>query len=84
MIEEETTENVQGLPRVGEAASVVSKEPGGVIFLLGDSLPEKDERPGDGDVLRHFPFVPNFLVGIPSALCHGALEQAVLQRFLGT
>jgi hypothetical protein len=29
--------------------------------LLGDSLPEKDERPGDGDVLRHFPFVPNFL-----------------------
>ncbi len=61
MIEEETTENVQGLPRVGEAASVVSKEPGGVIFLLGDSLPEKDERPGDGDVLRHFPFVPNFL-----------------------
>jgi hypothetical protein len=82
MIEEETAENVQGLSRVGEAASVVSKEPGGVVFSLGDGLPEKDERSGDGDVLRRFPFIPDFLVSFPSALRHGACEPWIIAQQL--
>ncbi len=72
------------MSRVGETASVVREEPGGVVFSLGGGLPKKDEWPGDGDVLRRFPFGPYFLVSFPGTLCHGALKQAVLWQFLGS
>jgi len=84
VVEEKTTENVQGLSGVGEASGVIREEPRGVTFSLGGGLPKKDERPSDGDVVRCFPFIPEFLASYPSALCHGALEQAVWRRFLGS
>jgi len=84
VVEEKVREDVQGLSRVGETTGVVREELRGVVFWLGGSLPEKDERPGDGDVLRRFPFGPNFLVNFLGALCHGAFKQAMLWRFLGS
>ncbi len=84
VVEEKATKDVQGLSRVGETAGVVREELGGVVFLFGGGLPKKDEWPGDGDVLRRFPFSPNFLVSFPSALCHGAFKQTVLWQFVGS
>jgi hypothetical protein len=84
VVEEKATEDVQGLSKVGETAGVVREEPGGVIFSLGGRLPKKDERSGDGDVLKRIPFGPYFFVSFPGALCHGAFEQTVLWRFLGS
>jgi len=66
------------LSRVGETVGVVREEPGGFVFSLGGGLPEKDERPCHGDVLKRFPFDPNFLVSFLGTLCHGALKQGVL------
>ncbi|CAK9237066.1 unnamed protein product [Sphagnum troendelagicum] len=77
-------ENVQGLSKVGEAAGVAREEPRGVVFSPGGGLPEKDEWRSDGNVLERFPFVPDFIVSFLGALRHGALEQAVMWRFLGS
>jgi hypothetical protein len=40
VIEKKATNNVKRLPRVSEAAGVISKEPGRVVLSLGGSLPE--------------------------------------------
>jgi len=84
VIKDKTTEDVERLSKVGEAASVVCEEPRRVILALHDIFSEKHEWPGGGEALGRFPFVPNSLVGVPRALGHGALEQAVLGKFLGT
>jgi hypothetical protein len=84
VVEEKVTKNVKRLPRVSEAVGVISEEPGRVVLSLGGSLPEKDERPGKGDILERFPIFPNSLVSFPSVLRHGALEQAMLGRFFSS
>jgi len=84
VIKDKTTEDVERLFEVGETTDVVRKEPGRVVLAPHDRFSEEHERPGGGEALGHFPFVPDSLVGVPRALGHGALEQAVLGRFLGT
>jgi hypothetical protein len=84
VIKDKTTKDVERLSKVGEAASVVREEPKRVVFAFHDSFSEKHKRPGGGEAHGRFPFVPDFLVSIPRPLGHGALEQAVLGRFLGT
>ncbi len=53
---------------------MISDEPGRVVVSLIGGLSEEDETPGGGEILRRFPFVQNFLEGLPSALHHGAFE----------
>jgi len=60
---------------------VVREKPGRVVLILVGSFPKKHERPGDGIAFWRLPFASDFLVGFPSALCHGALEQAVPGSF---
>ncbi|CAM6043827.1 unnamed protein product [Sphagnum compactum] len=59
-------------------------EPGGVIFPFGGGLPEQDEGPGEGRVLRRLPFIPDSLERIPSTLRGRAIEEAVLGRLHGS
>ncbi len=61
---------------------MVSEEPGRVVVSLVGGFSKEDERLGGGEILRHFPFVPDFLEGLPGALHHGAFEYAVLRGFL--
>ncbi len=84
VIKNKTTEDVERLSEVGEAVSVVREEPGRVVLALQDSFSEKHEWLGGGEALGRFPFVLDSLVGVPRALGHGALEQAMLGRFFGT
>jgi hypothetical protein len=53
---------------------VASEEPGRVVVSLVGSLSEEDERPCGGEILRRFPFILDFLEGLPGALRHGAFE----------
>jgi hypothetical protein len=74
VIKDKTTEDVERLFEVGEAADVVREEPGRVVFALHDSFTEKHERPRGGEAHGRFAFIPYSLVGVPHALGHGAFE----------
>jgi hypothetical protein len=74
IVEQETTKDVQGLSKVGEASLVLREEAWRVVLALADSFPEEHERPGDGEVAGRLPFLPNLFVSFPSALGHGAFE----------
>jgi len=84
VVKDKATEDVERLSEVGETASVVREELRRVVLMLHDSFSEKHERLGGGEALGRFPFLPNSLVGVPLAMGHGTLEQAVLGTFLGT
>ncbi|CAM6075698.1 unnamed protein product [Sphagnum tenellum] len=84
VIEDETTEDVEQLSKVGEAVDVVREEPKRVILVLHGSFSEEHKRLGGSETPRPFPFVLDSLIGVPRALGHGAFQQAVLGRFLGT
>ncbi len=81
IVEQETAKNVQRLSNIGEASHMVREESGQVVLLLDDGFPQKHERPGGDDVIERLPFSPNSFVGFPSALRHGAFEQAMDGRF---
>jgi hypothetical protein len=72
------------LSKISEAASVIHEEPRRVVFMFQDGFTEKHKRPRRHEAVGCFPFVPNSLVGFPRALGHGALEEAMLWRFLST
>ncbi len=78
IVKQETPEDVKGLAPIGEATRVVAVEVRGVIFLLENGLPKKDERPGDVEAIGHSPFVPNATESIPNLLSRGAFHEAVL------
>ncbi len=59
---------------------MVSLEVRGVVFLFEDGFPEKDEGPGDGDVIGSLPHFPSATESIPGILSGGAVEEAVLGR----
>jgi hypothetical protein len=63
VIKDKTTEDVERLFEVGEAADA-----------LHDSFTEKHERPRGGEAHGRFAFIPYSLVGVPHALGHGAFE----------
>jgi len=71
------------LSEVSEAAGVVDEEPWGVVVTLDGRLAQEGKGLVDLDVVRHLPFVPDSLVGLPSAPRHGALEEAMLRGFFG-
>ncbi len=81
-INNEATQNVQWLPRVGEAAGVIRQESGGVVVPFHRRFAQKDERPGNIQIIRRVPFRPDPLEGFPGALRLGAFHEAVLGRFL--
>ncbi len=84
VVEEKASENVKRLSLIRETARVVSLEVRGVVFLFEDSFPEKDEGPGDGEVVGRLPFIPCATEGIPSLLGRGAIHEAVLGRLKET
>jgi hypothetical protein len=45
IVEEETMEDIKGLPRVRKAIDMVAVGSRGIVFTLEDSLPEQDEGP---------------------------------------
>jgi hypothetical protein len=69
IIEKEATKDVERLPGVSEAASVVREEAWGVIFVFQDGFTEKHEGVSVG-----FPFDPNVFVGFPCDLSPWAIE----------
>jgi hypothetical protein len=80
VVEQEAPEDVEGLPMIGEAARVVAVKVRRVVFLFEDGFPKEDERPGDLEVVRHPPFVPNAEEGILSLSSRGAFHEIVLGR----
>jgi len=66
VVEEKASENVKRLSHVRETARVVSLEVWGVVFLFEDNFPEKDEGPGDGEMVGRLPFLPRATESIPS------------------
>ncbi len=78
IVEQEAPEDVKGFAPIGEATRVVVVEVWGVIFLLKDGLPKKDERLGDVEAVGRPPLVPNAMESIPSLLSKGAFHEAVL------
>jgi len=84
VVEEKTSENVKRLSPVRETTRVVSLKVRGVVFLFEDSLPEKDEGPGDGEAVGRLPFIPSATEGIPGLLGRGAIHEAVLGRLRET
>ncbi len=74
MIQNEAPEDVERLPWVSKATSVIGKVPRGIILTFEDGLSEEDERPGDVELLRHFPLFPYSLVHFPSFERPGAFE----------
>ncbi len=84
VVEEKAYEDVKRLSLVRETAPVVSLEVRGVIFLFEDNFPEKDEGPGDGEAVKHFPFLPCATEAIPCLLGEGAIHEVVLGRLRKT
>ncbi|CAK9882729.1 unnamed protein product [Sphagnum jensenii] len=83
VIEDKAMEDVEWLSKVSEAAGVVRKEPRRVILVPHGSFSKKHKRPGRDETSGSFPFVPYSFVNVPRALGHGALEKAMLGKFLG-
>jgi hypothetical protein len=80
VVEEKASEDVKWLSSVREAAGVVALQVQGVVFLFEDSLPQKDERPGDGEAIGRLPFIPSATESIPSLLGGRAIHEAMLGR----
>jgi hypothetical protein len=68
VVKDESAEDVERLPEVGETAGVVSVEAGRVVLSFDGGLSEQDEWPIDGDVLGSFPFLPDSPKSHPGAL----------------
>jgi len=75
IVQEKTPEDVKGLPEVREAPLVVGEEVRRIFLAFVDSFPKKHERPGDVDVSRRLPLLPDFFERIPSALRLGAFKK---------
>ncbi|CAM6027382.1 unnamed protein product [Sphagnum balticum] len=82
-IEDEASQDVEGLTGVNEATLVVREEARGVIFKLQDNFAEENERPGRRKVAVSFPFDLNPFVCFPSNLSLGAIEDAMLRGLFG-
>jgi hypothetical protein len=74
MVEDKAAENVERLAGVNEAAGVVRKEAGGVVFVFQGDFTNKRERPGDLENSVGFPFGLNAFVSFPSDLSSWAIE----------
>ncbi len=55
VVENEGTEDVEGLLEVSEAASVVSVKVGGVVLTFDGGLAKQDKRPVNDEVLGNLP-----------------------------
>ncbi len=73
----EVPEDVKGLPEVGEAPLVVGEEVRRIFLAFIDGFPEKHERPGDVDVSRRLPLLPDFFEHVLGALRLGAFKKTV-------
>jgi hypothetical protein len=74
VVKNKTTEDVEGLPGVGETPLVVREEPMRVVLMFDGRFSEKDKGPSDVDVGRGLPFVPHTFEGFPSVLHRGAFH----------
>ncbi|CAM6031018.1 unnamed protein product [Sphagnum balticum] len=83
IVKDEASQDVEGLTGVGEAARVVRKEAGRVVFKFQGDFTEENERPGRREVAMGFPFDPDALVGFPGGLSPRAVEKAVLRGLFG-
>jgi hypothetical protein len=50
--------------------------------LLDCRFAQEDKGPSDFQVIRRVPFRLDSFEGVPGALNHGALQEAVLRRFV--
>jgi hypothetical protein len=74
IIQKEAMKDVERLPGVSEAASVVREEAWGVVFVFQDGFTKKHKALGDREVSMGFPFDPNVFVGFPGDLNPWAIE----------
>jgi len=74
--------DVERLPSVREATSVVSQKVRAVVFFE-DGFPQKDEGPGDDEAIGCLPFTPHAEEGIPGLPGGSAIHETVLGRFRG-
>ncbi len=77
VVQEKTPENVKGLPEVRETPLVVGEEVRWIFLAFVDGFPEKHKRPGDVDVNRRLPLLPDFFERVPGALRLGAFKKTV-------
>jgi hypothetical protein len=75
VIENEASENVEGLPWVCETTGVISKVPRGIVLLFEGRFTEEDEGPVYVELLRSFSLLPNSFVRFPSFERLGAFKQ---------
>ncbi len=77
VVQDKTSENVKGLPEVGEAPLVVGKKVRRIFFAFVDGFPEEHERPGDVDVGRSLPLLPNLFERGLGTLRLGTVKKTV-------
>ncbi len=83
IVQDEASQDVEGLAGVGEASGVVREEVGGVVFELRGDLSQKDERPGRHEVSMSFPLDPYAFVSFPGDLSSGVVEEVVSRGLFG-
>jgi len=79
VVQNEGSEDVERLPKVGEAANVVGVEFGRVIFAFNGGLAKQSEGPVHGDAFGSFPFLPNSSERALGALHGRAVQEAMLR-----
>ncbi|CAM6026276.1 unnamed protein product [Sphagnum balticum] len=79
IVKDEASQDVEGLTGVGEAARVVRKEAGRVVFKFQGDFTKENKRPGQREVVMGFPFDPDTFIGFPGGLSPGAVEKAMLR-----
>jgi hypothetical protein len=62
---------------------MVPLDPERVVFSFEDGFTQYDEWSGNNDVIKHSPFVPNVIKGIPNPFGEGTLEKTMLRGFGG-
>jgi hypothetical protein len=82
VVEDETPENIERLASVRVASDIVRKEAWGVVVKFHSGFAEERKRLIDLKVTVSFPFAPYALEGLPSLLCHGAVEKTMLRGLL--
>ncbi len=80
VVEEKASEDVKRLSSVRVATSVVALKVRGVVLLFEDNFPQKDEGPGDGEVVGRLPFILGATKSTPSLPGGGAIHEAMLGR----
>jgi hypothetical protein len=83
-VEDEATKDVKQLSDIGEAPYMVPLNSRGVSFSLKDSFTQHDEWPRESAVIRHSPFLPDVIKGLPSPFVENTLGRWLGVSYPGT